>query len=121
MAVEAIFCLGCDYPLGALASSCCPECGLDFDLEDAGTFRRALVSPTTAISTPAALALLISFAIRSHFGISITDEFSEQNPSPLIFKRTRLYFLIAMILFSNRKSCKTTNLNVFAKFCNCVF
>ncbi len=52
MAVEAIFCLDCEYPLGELESNCCPECGLAFDLNDAGTFRRALVAPRMVFSTP---------------------------------------------------------------------
>lgn len=69
---------------------------------------------TIAISTPVFFALLISLAIKLHFALSIPDEFSEQKPSPLIFKRTRLYFLIAMVLFSYLKPYKPVDLNVFA-------
>ncbi len=40
-----MFCLQCDYPLDRLPSNRCPECGLEFDLEDPETFRVRLPQP----------------------------------------------------------------------------
>jgi hypothetical protein len=38
-------CLDCDYCLSGLASSACPECGRQFDPDDATTFHRGLPMP----------------------------------------------------------------------------
>ncbi len=40
-----MFCFRCDYPLDRLPTNCCPECGLEFDIEDPESFRVRLTDP----------------------------------------------------------------------------
>jgi hypothetical protein len=42
-----MYCLDCDYPLDALKSDQCPECGLWFDYRDPRTFAASPSKPIT--------------------------------------------------------------------------
>jgi len=45
-------CLHCNYPLDAIDSTTCPECGRAFDPDDPSTFKRVLSDPVRLTRRP---------------------------------------------------------------------
>jgi hypothetical protein len=62
-----MYCLNCRYPLIALDTHRCPECGRPFNPQDPGTFARRAAVPVRerrfSAKLPAALVLLVALAL----------------------------------------------------------